>query len=177
VASTIVLAFQQIVARNVDPLESAVVSTTLFQGGFTDNVIPQNVLLRGTCRSLKPHVRDLLEKRVTEVAQGVAALHGAKVNVRYHRDYPVVVNDKDAAAFATSVASEVAGAERVDPNLTPVMGGEDFAFMLQERPGAFIFVGNGDSASLHHPAYDFNDKAIPFGTSYWVRLVETAMPA
>jgi hippurate hydrolase len=177
VASTMVTAFQQIVARNVDPLESAVVSTTLFQGGFTDNVIPQNVLLRGTCRSLKAHVRDLLEKRVTEVAQGVAALHGAKVNVRYMRDYPVVVNDERAAAFATSVASEVAGAERVDPNLTPVMGGEDFAFMLQEKPGAFIFVGNGDSASLHHPAYDFDDKVIPFGTSYWVRLVETAMPA
>jgi hippurate hydrolase len=104
VASTMVTAFQQIVARNVDPLESAVVSTTLFQGGFTDNVIPQNVLLRGTCRSLKAHVRDLLEKRVTEVAQGVAALQGAKVNVRYMRDYPVVVNDERAAAFAASVA-------------------------------------------------------------------------
>jgi amidohydrolase len=176
-ASTIVTALQQIVSRNVDPLESAVVSVTLFQGGFTDNVIPQNVLLRGTCRSLKAPIRDMLEHRVTEVAQGAALLHGATANVRYMRDYPVVINEKKATEFATSVAGDVAGTDRVDPDLTPVMGGEDFAFMLQERPGAFIFIGNGDSANLHHPAYDFDDKAIPFGTSYWVRLVETAMPA
>jgi amidohydrolase len=176
-ASSIVTALQQIVSRNVDPLESAVVSVTLFQGGFTDNVIPQNALLRGTCRSLKASVRDMLEQRVSEVAQGVALAHGATANVRYMRDYPVVINDKNATAFAASVAGEVAGSDRVDAELTPVMGGEDFAFMLQKRPGAFIFIGNGDSANLHHPAYDFDDKTIPFGTSYWVRLVETAMPA
>ena len=176
-ASSIVTALQQIVARNIDPLESAVVSVTLFQAGFTDNVIPQRALLRGTCRSLKAPIRDILEKRVTEVAQAVASLHGATANVRYMRDYPVVVNDQDATDFAASVAREVAGAERVDADLTPVMGGEDFAFMLQARKGNFIFIGNGDSANLHHPAYDFNDKVIPFGASYWVRLVENALPA
>ncbi|MCC6948994.1 MAG: amidohydrolase [Bradyrhizobiaceae bacterium] len=177
VGAAIVNALQQIVARNVDPLDNAVVSITLFQAGFTDNVIPQHALLRGTCRSLKTEVRDLLERRLTEVAQGVALLHGAHANVRYQRDYPVVVNNPDATDFAISVAREVVGEGRVEPSVTPVMGGEDFAFMLQERPGAFIFMGNGDTANLHHPAYDFNDKAIPFGTSYWVRLVETAMPA
>lgn len=177
VGSAIVTALQQIVSRNVDPLDNAVVSITLFQAGHTDNVIPQHALLRGTCRSLKTEVRDLLERRVTEVAQGVALLHGARANVRYQRDYPVVVNHPEATDFAISVARDVVGEGRVDPSVTPVMGGEDFAFMLQERPGAFIFMGNGDTANLHHPAYDFNDKAIPFGTSYWVRLVETAMPA
>jgi amidohydrolase len=177
VGAAIVNALQQIVARNVDPLESAVVSITLFQAGHTDNVIPQNALLRGTCRSLKAEVRDLLEHRVAEVAQGIALLHGATANVRYQRDYPVVINDPDATDFATSVAREIVGDDRVDPAVTPVMGGEDFAFMLQERPGAFIFLGNGDSAGIHHPAYDFNDKAIPFGASYWVRLVERAMPS
>jgi amidohydrolase len=177
VGAAIVNALQQIVARNVDPLDSAVVSITLFQAGFTDNVIPQHALLRGTCRSLKTEVRDLLERRVTEVAQGVALMHGARANVRYQRDYPVVVNDPVATDFAISVARDVVGEGRVEPSVTPVMGGEDFAFMLQERPGAFIFMGNGDTANLHHPAYDFNDRAIPFGTSYWVRLVEAAMPA
>jgi amidohydrolase len=176
VASSIVTALQHIVSRNVDPLDNAVVSITLFQAGFTDNVIPQKALLRGTCRSLKPEVRDLLERRVREVAQGVAQLHGATANLRYQRDYPVVVNDAKATDFAVSVARDVVGADRVDPAAVPVMGGEDFAFMLQERPGAFIFMGNGDTANLHHPGYDFNDKAIPFGTSYWVRLVESAMP-
>jgi amidohydrolase len=176
VGSSIVTTLQQIVARNIDPLENAVVSVTLFQSGFTDNVIPQEALLRGTCRSLKPAIRDILEQRVTEVAQGIARLHGAKANVRYMRDYPVVVNEPGATQFAAAVAREVVGADKVDDNLTPVMGGEDFAFMLREKPGNFIFIGNGDSANLHHPAYDFDDKAIPFGASYWVNLVEKALP-
>jgi hippurate hydrolase len=168
---------QQNVSRNVDPIDNAVVSITLFQAGSADNVIPATALLRGTGRSLKPEVRDLLEKRVTEIAEGVARLHGAKASVRYTRDYPVVVNDAAAADFAASVARQVAGEGQVNPAAPPVMGGEDFAFMLQKRPGAFVFTGNGKSANLHHPAYDFNDAAIPFGASYWVRLVETAMPA
>jgi hippurate hydrolase len=177
VGSAIITALQQIVARNVDPMDHAVVSITLFQAGFADNVIPQTALLRGTCRSLKAEVRDLLERRVREVVEGVARLHGARANLRYQRDYPVVVNEPAATDFAVSVAREVAGEARVDPAMTPVMGGEDFAFMLQERPGAFIFVGNGDSKNLHHPGYDFDDRVIPFGASYWVRLVEKAMPA
>jgi hippurate hydrolase len=177
VGTAIVGALQQIVARNVDPLESAVVSITLFQAGNTDNVIPQTALLRGTARSLKPEIRDLLERRIVEVAEGVARLHGATARVNYLRDYPVVVNHPEATGFAASVAREVAGADKVDPAVAPVMGGEDFSFMLQKRPGAFIFMGNGDSANLHNPAYDFSDAAIPFGTSYWVRLIESAMPA
>lgn len=177
VGASIITALQTIVSRNVDPIDNAVVSITQFEAGHTDNVIPQKAFMRGTCRSLRPEVRDLLEKRVREVIEGVAALHGAKAIVHYGRDYPVVVNDPGAVEFAASVASDIVGKEQVNPNVLPVMGGEDFAFMLQKRPGAFIFTGNGDSANLHHPAYDFNDKVIPFGASYWVRLVERAMPA
>jgi amidohydrolase len=177
VGSQIINALQSIVARNVDPLESAVVSITLFQAGHTDNVIPQIALLRGTARSLRPAVRDLLEKRIVEVAEGIAKLHGAKAKVKYSRDYPVVVNNEKATEFASSIAREIAGDANVETKTPPVMGGEDFAFMLEERPGAFIFMGNGDSANLHHPAYDFNDSAIPYGASYWVRLVEKSMPA
>lgn len=177
IGSQIINTLQTIVARNVDPLESAVVSITLFQAGHTDNVIPQTALLRGTARSLRPAVRDLLEKRIVEVAEGIGKLHGAKVKVNYSRDYPVVVNDEKATEFASSIAREVAGDANVETKTPPVMGGEDFAFMLEARPGAFIFMGNGDSANLHHPAYNFDDSAIPYGASYWVRLVEKAMPA
>ena len=177
VGSAIVNALQQIVSRNVDPIDNAVVSITLFQAGATDNVIPQTALLRGTARTLVSETRDLVERRVKEVAEGIARLHGATATVHYRRDYPVVVNHADATEFATEVARDVAGADKVDPAVPPVMGGEDFSFMLIERPGAFIFMGNGDSANLHHPSYDFNDKAIPFGASYWVRLVERALPA
>jgi len=177
VGAEIVSALQQIVSRNVDPIDNAVVSITLFHAGTTDNVIPQTALLRGTARSLKPEVRDLLERRVVEIATGVAALHGARAKVGYHRDYPVVVNHARETEVAAGVARDVVGVGKVDPATAPVMGGEDFSFMLQQRPGAFIFMGNGDSAGLHNPAYDFNDKAIPFGSSYWVRLIETTMPA
>jgi hippurate hydrolase len=168
---------QSIVARNIDPLQSAVVSICLFQAGSTDNVIPQTALLRGTARSLNPQVRDLLEGRLREVVEGTARLYGAKVSFTYKRDYPVTRNHERQTAFASSVAAEVVGGERVDENTPPVMGAEDFSFMLEARPGAFIFVGNGDSAGLHHPAYDFNDEVIPIGTSYWVKLVETALRA
>jgi amidohydrolase len=166
---------QSIVARNVDPLQSAVISICMFQAGSTDNVIPQTAFLRGTARSLNPQVRDVLETRLREVVEGTARLYGAKVTFTYKRDYPVTRNHERQTAFASSIAAEVVGPERVDENTPPVMGAEDFSFMLEARPGAFIFVGNGDSAGLHHPAYDFNDEVIPIGTSYWVKLVETAL--
>jgi hippurate hydrolase len=166
---------QSIVARNVDPLQSAVISICMFQAGSTDNVIPQTAFLRGTARSLNPQVRDVLETRLREVVEGTARLYGAKVTFTYKRDYPVTRNHERQTAFASSVAAEVVGPERVEENTPPVMGAEDFSFMLEARPGAFIFVGNGDSAGLHHPAYDFNDEVIPIGTSYWVKLVETAL--
>ena len=166
---------QSIVARNVDPLEAAVVSVCMFQAGHTDNVIPQHAVLRGTARSLTPEVRELLHQRIGEVVEGTARLYGATAKVTYTNGYPVVVNHERQTAFAADVAREIAGKDKVDIDVPPVMGAEDFAFMLAERPGAFIFVGNGDSAGLHHPAYDFNDETIPVGTSYWVRLAETAL--
>jgi amidohydrolase len=175
VGAQIINNIQSIISRNVDPLESAVVSICMFHAGNTDNVIPQTAQLRGTARSLSPQVRDLLEKRLREVVEGAAALLGAKATLKYRRGYPVLINHDAQTEFAAKVAGEVAGKDKVDTDMAPVMGAEDFAFMLNARPGAFIFVGNGDSAGLHHPAYNFNDEAIPFGTSYWVKLVETAL--
>jgi hippurate hydrolase len=175
VGAHIINAVQSIVARNVDPLDAAVVSICVFHAGSADNVIPQTALLRGTARSLNGKVRDLLEARLHQVVNGVAQLHGASAKLTYRRDYPVTRNHKRQTEFAASVAADVVGRERVDDNVAPVMGAEDFSFMLEARPGAFIFVGNGDSAGLHHPAYDFNDEVIPVGTSYWVKLVEKAL--
>ena len=176
VGAQIINQIQSIVARNVDPIDSAVVSICVFQAGDTGNVIPQTAHLRGTARSLTPAVRDRLEQRLHEIVEGTARLYGASAKLTYHRDYPVTRNHERQTAFAVSVAAQVAGRERVDAAAAPVMGGEDFSFMLEARPGAFIFVGNGDSAGLHHPAYDFNDETIPIGVAYWARLVETAMP-
>ncbi len=175
VGAQIINQLQSVVARNVDPLESAVVSICMFQAGHTDNVIPQHAKLRGTARSLKPKVRELLHQRIEEVIEGTARLYGASAKITYTNGYPVVVNHDRQTAFAADIAREIAGPDKVDTDVAPVMGAEDFAFMLNERPGAFIFVGNGDSAGLHHPRYDFNDETIPIGTSYWVRLAETAL--
>jgi amidohydrolase len=175
VGAQIVNQLQSIVARNVDPLDSAVISICVFQAGRADNVIPERARLSGTVRSLSADVRELLKKRVHEVVEGTARLHGAKAKLSYATGYPVLVNDASRTAFAASVADEIVGGDNVDRNTAPLMGAEDFAYMLQERPGAFIYLGNGDSAMLHNPAYDFNDEAIPLGTSYWVRLAETAL--
>jgi amidohydrolase len=175
VAAQIINAIQSIVSRNVDPLKSAVVSICMFRAGNTDNVIPQTVELRGTARSLVADVRDLLEKRLHQIVEATAAAYGAKATLTYRRNYPVLVNHERETDFAAAVAREIVGASHVDTSLAPMMGGEDFSFMLNARPGAFIWVGNGDSAGLHHPSYNFNDEAIPVGTSYWVKLVETAL--
>ena len=177
VGAQIINALQSVVSRNVDPLKSAVVSICMFRAGNTDNVIPQTVQLRGTARSLAPEVRDLLEKRLPVVVESTAAAYGAKAKLTYKRGYPVLVNHEKQTEFAASVAGQIAGQDKVDTGLPPMMGAEDFSFMLNARPGAFIWMGNGTSAGLHHPSYNFNDEAIPFGTSYWVKLVETALPA
>jgi hippurate hydrolase len=177
VGAQIVNQIQSIVSRNIDPLKSAVVSICTFHAGNTDNVIPQTAHLSGTARSLSLDVQDKLESRLREIVEGTARLYGAKATLNYRRNYPVLSNHAPQAAFAASVARQVAGDDKVDEHMVPLMGAEDFSFMVNERPGAFIFVGNGDSAGLHHPAYDFNDQAIPIGVSYWARLVETAMPA
>lgn len=177
VGAHIISALQTIAARNVDPLESAVVSICMFHAGHAGNVIPDRAELTGTARSLRPHIRDLLERRIVEVAEGTARALGASASVVYRRDYPVTSNHERQTVFAASVAADISGADKVDANAVPVMGGEDFSFMLEKRPGAFVFMGNGTTAGLHHPAYDFNDAAIPVGVSYWARLVEKAMPA
>ncbi len=140
-------------------------------------MIPETVTLRGTTRSLKPEVQDLIEDRMNAIVTSTAAAFGATARLDYQRNYPVTRNSPDQTAFAARVAAEVAGPARVETDTPPVMGAEDFSFMLDARPGAFIFVGNGDTAKLHHPKYDFNDELIPVGCSYWARLVETAMPA
>ena len=177
VASHIVTALHSIVARNVDPVQSGVISICMFHSGEAENVIPATATLKGTARSLTPAVRDLLERRVVEVAETTAKLFGATAKATYERGYPVTDNHARQTEFAAGVAKQVAGADKVETNAPPIMGGEDFAYMLQARPGAFIFVGNGATASVHNPQYDFNDQAIPVGVSYWARLVETAMPA
>ena len=175
VGAQIVNQVQSIVARNIDPLDAAVVSICTFQAGSADNIIPQTARLRGTVRSLRPEVRDLLGRRVPEVVEATARAYGAKAKVDLRRGYPVLRNHERETAFAASIAGQIAGPEHVDTAMAPVMGGEDFSYMLEARPGAFIFVGNGATAGLHHQSYNFNDEVIPIGTSYWVRLVETAM--
>jgi hippurate hydrolase len=175
VGAQIINAIQSIVSRSVDPLKSAVVSICMFHAGNTENVIPQTAQLRGTARSLAEDVRVLLEKRLHQVVEGTAAAYGAKAKLTYQRNYPVLVNHERETDFAAGVAKQIVGDRLVDTSLPPMMGGEDFSFMLNARPGAFIWVGNGDSAGLHHPSYNFNDDVIPIGTSYWVKLAETAL--
>lgn len=175
--AAIVSAVQSIASRNVDPLEAAVVSITIFNAGSADNVIPQTVSMRGTARTLSPDVRDLVERRLGEIVSNVAAAHGCRAKLTYKRDYPVTENDANEAAFCADVAEAVVGARNVTRDTPPTMGGEDFSFMLNAVPGAFIFAGVGeDVANLHNEEYDFNDELIPVGCSYWATLVETALP-
>jgi amidohydrolase len=175
VGAQIVAALQTIASRNVDPLDPCVVSVTQFHAGTANNIIPQSAWLNGTVRTLQPATRDFIERRIHEIAAGLAAAGGATARVEYRRNYPSTVNHAAQTDFAARVARKVAGDAHVDDAAAPVMGAEDFSFMLEARPGAFIFLGNGDSAKLHHPAYDFNDDALPYGMSYWVELVETAL--
>lgn len=175
-SAQIITALQTIASRNADPLESLVVSVTTIHAGDADNVIPERVQLTGTVRTLIPDMRDLAEKRIGEITSSVAQALGCKAELSYERNYPVVVNHERETAFAATIASKIVGADKVETAMAPVMGGEDFAFMLEGRPGAFVFTGNGqDSANLHSPHYDFNDDVIPLGASYWVELVETRL--
>ena len=172
-----VIALQSIVSRGVDPLKSLVVSVTTTHGGTAHNVIPSFVTLTGTVRTLLPETRDFAEKRLKEVAQATAQAYGATAEINYHRGYPVTFNHDNETEFAIGIASSVAGVAGVDANTAPRMGAEDFSYMLESRPGAFIFIGNGDTAGLHHPAYDFNDDVLPYGISYWVTMAEKALAA
>ncbi len=175
-AAQIIVAAQSIVARSADPLESLVVSITRVDAGTTYNIIPEKAKLAGTVRTLRSATRDLAEKRLREIVAGIGQAMGLKTSIVYNRGYPVTENHVAETDFAVRVARSVVGEANVDPDLVPTMGGEDFSYMLLARPGAFIFMGNGDTAGLHHPRYDFNDAAIPVGMSYWAKLVETAMP-
>lgn len=176
VAANMIVALQSIVSRNVDPLHSAVLSVTMVEAGEADNVISRTAKITGTVRTLDGGVQDQIEDRLADFVPQFARSFGAEATVRYARGYPVTVNAPEQTAFAAQVARDVAGAERVDADVPPSMGGEDFSFMLEARPGAYIFLGNGDSAELHTDTYDFNDAVIPVGASYWVRLAETALP-
>jgi hippurate hydrolase len=176
VGAQLVTALQSIVSRTVDPLDSAVISMCEFHAGNARNVIPQTAELKGTVRTLTAGVRELVEKRVREVVAGVAQITGAKIDLVYERGYPVTVNHASQTEVATQVAKEIAGDANVH-EMPPMMGAEDFAYMLEARPGAFIFCGNGNTAGLHHPAYNFNDDAIVYGTSYWIKLVENTLAA
>ena len=131
----------------------------------------------GTIRSMSSESRELAIAKIRQITQGHCDAAGAKCEIRFHQGYPVTFNHADETDVAAQVAAIVAGDDQVDADYAPTMGGEDFSYMLLERPGAFIFVGNGDTAGLHHPEYDFNDEAIPYGASYWVKLAETQMPA
>ncbi|WP_438985947.1 M20 aminoacylase family protein [Marivivens donghaensis] len=174
-SAQIITALQSIASRNADPVEQIVVSVTSVESSSTAfNVIPQRVTLKGTVRTMSRHNRDLAEDRLSKIADLTAAAMGAKAEVNYYRGYPVMVNHEEQTAFAAEVATSVSGACAEAPL---VMGGEDFAYMLEERPGAYILVGNGDTAMVHHPEYNFNDEAIPAGCSWWAEIVERRMPA
>ena len=175
IASQIVVALQTIASRRVDPVEQVVVSITSFETSSTAfNVIPQEVKIKGTVRTLDPDVRDLAEKEFLRITELTAEAMGGSADAKFTRGYPVMSNSSEQTEFAAKVARDVAG-ECAEAPL--VMGGEDFAYKLEERPGAYILLGNGDSSPVHHPKYNFNDDAIPFGCSWLVELVEQKMPA
>lgn len=177
ISAQIIVALQSLVSRNVDPMRSAVLSTTIFKGGDATNVIPRTASFAGTVRTLDNTVRAQMEERLRALITTMAEAYGAKATIGYKRGYPVTVNSPAQTAFAASVAADVVGQDRVDPKVDASMGAEDFSFMLLERPGAYIFIGNGESSELHTDTYDFNDDVIPLGVSYWARLVEKALVA
>ena len=174
IASQIVVALQTIASRRADPVKQVVVSITSFETSSNAfNVIPQEVKIKGTVRTLDPDVRDLAEKEFLRITELTAEALGGSADAKFTRGYPVMSNTSEQTEFAAKVARDVAG-ECAEAPL--VMGGEDFAYMLEERPGAYILLGNGDSSPVHHPEYNFNDDAIPFGCSWLEELVEQKMP-
>ncbi|UFN48533.1 M20 family metallopeptidase [Roseomonas sp. OT10] len=176
-----ILALQTIVSRNVAAVDSAVISVGAVQGGAlgSTNVMPAEVVLGGTSRTFTPAIRELVERRMRELAEGLAALAGATVEFEYNKPGIPLVNHAEQTRIAAEVAAGLVGGDKVDENAVPTTGGEDFAYMLERKPGAFIFMGNGaggaTSEGLHTPNYDFNDDAIPYGIRYWVSLVRREM--
>ena len=187
VAVQIAQAWQTIVSREKNPLESAVLSITQIHAGSATNVIPDEAELVGTVRTFSTGVLDLIQRRMQEIASGVAAAFNASVDFTFKRNYPPLINHPEQTAFAVEAMRAVVGDARVDTNVEPTMGAEDFAFMLQEKPGCYVFIGNGEGAhragghglgpcQLHNTSYDFNDNLLPIGASFWVRLVEMSLP-
>ncbi len=179
IAAAIVQALQSIVARNVSPMQSSVVTIGSIHGGNAHNVIPETVRMLGTARWFDPAVADALEQGVLRLSRGIAESFGATADARFERIYPATVNDADAMGMARAAASSVVGAGRVEEMEFPTMGGEDFSFMLEAKQGAYIMLGTASSkadAGLHHPRYDFNDEVLPTGASYWATLVEQQLP-
>jgi hippurate hydrolase len=173
-ASHLVIALQTIASRNADPTDQIVVSVTSIESeSKAFNVIPEHVTLKGTIRTMSVDMRDLAEKRLKEISNSVSQTFGGSCKVDFRRGYPVMENHKEQTEFAASVATSVSGSCEEAPL---VMGGEDFSYMLNERPGAYILVGNGDTAACHHPAYNFSDDIIPSGCSYWAELIEKRLP-
>ncbi|ALU90987.1 M20 Peptidase Aminoacylase 1 subfamily protein [Herbaspirillum rubrisubalbicans M1] len=181
-------AWQSIVARNINPNDPAVVSITQIHTGSATNVIPDEAMMVGTVRTFSLPVLDLIERRMKEIAEHTAAAFDATVDFRFNRNYPPLINHAKETAFAVEVLTEQFGADRVDAHTEPTMGAEDFAFMLQHKPGCYVFLGNGDGGhrdqghglgpcNLHNPSYDFNDDLLPIGATYWVRLAEKFLQA
>ena len=177
VASAITQNLQSIVSRGCSPSDALVLSVTQIHAGETNNVIPGTAYMNGTVRTLKPGLNDWVIKEMTRIVENTAAVFGATAELDYRKNYPVTVNDEAATGFAAGVASELVGETNVDAEAIASLGAEDFAYMLNERKGAYLFIGQGESAGLHHPEYDFNDEVSPIGASFFVKLVETAQPA
>jgi amidohydrolase len=174
-SAQVVLGLQTIASRIIDPIDSIVVSVTQIEGGATWNVIPDEVRLRGTVRALQPAARDAVEPLIRRIAESICAAQGGSLAMRYERRYPPVVNHARETEVAAAAAHRISGAGGVDAACRPIMASEDFAFMLNARPGAYLLVGNGETAPVHNPHYDFNDALLPIGASYWLALVETLL--
>ena len=180
VACEVVGALQSITSRNTDPVDALVVTVTQIHGGDAYNVIPGEVHLAGTVRSFREEVRDSVAPAMKRIADGICAAYGATAELRYDKLYPATVNSVEETEQAVAAAAAVVGADAIDRSPVPSMGAEDFAYMLREKPGSYIWMGNGDvegGCMLHNPGYDFNDEIIPIGVSFWAELVEQALPA
>jgi hippurate hydrolase len=175
-ACGIVQAIQTISSRNHNSDDQLVISVTQIHTGAVDNVIPDTAYINGTVRTFDKSVQAMVVKRLHEIVAGQAASYGVTAELEFEYGYPPTINDRNRAEFAAEVAREVVGAPQVDDNITPVMGAEDFAYLLEARPGAYLFLGQGEGAGLHHPEYNFNDEVAPVGASFFARLVERAQP-
>ncbi|SNS44548.1 M20 aminoacylase family protein [Tropicimonas sediminicola] len=172
----LVSAFDTILSRNVAPLDTVVLSVTRINAGSANNVIPAQAVIGGTVRSFRPEAQQMVRRRMEEICAGIGAAMGVEIVLDYRPEYPATVNHAAQTEFAVEVAREIAGEGRVEMTRNPEMGAEDFSFMLLERPGAFLFIGQGEGPMCHHPAFDFNDEIAPVGASFFARLVERALP-